>query len=444
MLFHTSYKVEKVILTGFLLVILAGALLLWTVNNHVCGLPLSPLDALFMATSGVCVNGLGTVDISSGFGTEAQLVLLALIQTGGLGFMTAMVMLSVMLRRRLGLRDRIFFTGGLGVEGLHGALSLFFTVICFTALFEAIGAAALFASFAACGESLASSAYLAFFHSISAFCNAGFSPCPGGLKDYASVFSVPAVVMLLITIGGIGFPVYSECLQRIRRGPGCRLSVYAKLVLIISGALLSTGTLLFALSEWNGAFAAFPAPLKLWNALFASVTARTAGFETVPSGSLTGGGMAIMIMLMTIGASPSSTGGGLKTTTFGVLALSVWNELHGRDNLSFMKHAIPERTERRAISLLAIYFSTIFAAALLLNVTEKGVPFYGLIFEAASALGTVGLTTGITDKLSVSGKIIIIILMFWGRVGIYTFISTLITADRGTGVRYPETHIPVG
>ncbi|MBR4400363.1 MAG: potassium transporter Trk [Synergistes sp.] len=444
MLFHTSYKVEKVILTGFLLVILAGALLLWAVNNYICGLPLSPLDALFMATSGVCVTGLGTVDISSGFGTEAQLILLALIQIGGLGFMTAMVMLSVALRKRLGLREQIFFTGGLGVEGLHGALSLFFTVICFTALFEAVGAVALFISFASCGESLPDSAYLAFFHSISAFCNAGFSPCSGGLRNYASVPSVTAVIMLLITIGGIGFPVCSECMERVTSGPPYKLSVYTKLVLIISGVLVAAGTVLFALSEWNGAFAEFSAPLKLWNALFASVTARTAGFETVPSGNLTELGMAIMIILMTIGASPSSTGGGAKTTTFGVLAISVWNELHGRDVPSFMKRTIPERTERRAISLLAIYFFTILIAVLLLGVTEKGFPFRAVIFEAASALGTVGLTVGITDKLSVFGKMIIIVLMFWGRVGIYSFVSTLIRADNNTGVRYPETHIPIG
>lgn len=444
MLFHTSYKVEKVILTGFLLMILAGALLLWSVNNYICGLPLSPLDALFMATSGVCVNGLITVDISSGFGREAQLVLLALIQIGGLGFMTAMVMLSVVLRKRLGLKDQIYLTGALGVEGLHGARNLFFSVICFTVLFEAIGAAALFAAFAVCGESLSDSAYLAFFHSISAFCNAGFSTFNGSLRNYASTFSVTAIVMLLAVIGGIGFPVCSECLHRIRRGPSYRLSVYSKLVLIISGGLLAAGTLLFALSEWNCAFAEFPAPLKIWNALFASVIARTAGFETVPSGSLSEAGTAIMIIFMTIGASPCSTGGGAKTTTFGVLAISVWDELHGRDTLTFMKHTIPERTERRAISLFAIYFFTIVAAALLLGATEKGFTLRAIILEAASALTTVGLTAGITGELSVLGKIIIMILMFWGRVGIYSFISTLIKTDNDARVRYPETHIPVG
>ena len=443
MLFHTAYKVEKMILTGFLLVIAAGALLLWISNNFICEIPLSPLDALFMATSGVCVTGLGTVDISTGFGVPSQLVLLALIQIGGLGFMTAMMTLSIAVGRRIGIKGRIFFLGGLGVEGVQGAVLLFFVVIRFTALFEALGAAALFAGFLSCGEGFARAAYLAIFHSISAFCNAGFSPCGGGLQRYATTMAVPAVVMLLITLGGIGFPVYAECAQLLKRGSSHRLSVYARLVLVTSGALVALGALLLAISEWNGAFAAFPAWAKLWNALFASVTARTAGFETASSGALTGAGRAVMIMLMIIGASPSSTGGGAKTTTFGVLAASVWSELHGRSVPSLMNRTIAERAERRAISLIAIYLFTIFAASLLLALTED-LPFSSILFEAASALGTVGLTVGITAELSTFGKVVIIVLMFWGRVGIYSFVSTLVKDGGDSGVRYPYTHIPIG
>ena len=443
MRFHTSYKVERVILTGFLLVILAGAFLLWLSNNLVYAMPLPPVDALFMATSAVCVTGLGVVDIATDFGLLSQLIMLGLIQIGGLGIMTGMMMLSIAVGRRIGIRSRIFFLGGLGVDGLQGAITLFFTVIKYTLFLEGLGSLVMFAGFLLCGEELPRAAYLAVFHSVSAFCNAGFSPCLGGLHDYKTTLLIPGTVMSLIVLGGLGFPVFAECANYFKcRRQHC-VSVYAKLVLIITGGLIVCGAVLFLLSDWNAAFKDLPVWAKFWNALFASVTARTAGFETVPSGSLSGLGQALMIVLMIIGASPASTGGGVKTTTFGVLAISVWSELHMRREPTFLNRGISERTERRALSIIAIYLFTILAGSVLLTLVEE-VSFSAIIFEVASALGTVGLTIGVTPELSAAGKLVITILMVWGRVGLYSFISTLVTADGDAGIHYPNTHIPIG
>jgi len=443
--FHTSYKVERVIVTGFLLVILAGAFLLWLSNNFVYAKPLSPVDALFMATSAVCVTGLGVVDIATDFGLLSQVIMMALIQIGGLGIMTGMMLLSIAVGRRIGIRSRIFFLGGLGVDGVQGAITLFFTVIRYTLFLEGIGSILLFAGFVLNGEALLRAVYLAVFHSVSAFCNAGFSPCLGGLHGYRMTLIIPGTIMALIVLGGLGFPVFAEYANyfKFKRRQPHRVSVYAKLVLMITGGLIVGGTVLFLLSDWNVAFKDFPVWAKVWNALFASVTTRTAGFETVPSGSLSGLGQALMIVLMIIGASPASTGGGVKTTTFGVLAVSVWSELHMRSDPTFLNRGISERTERRALSVIAIYLFTILAGSVLLTLIEE-MPFSAIIFEVASALGTVGLTVGVTTELSTAGKLVITLLMFWGRVGLYSFISTLVTADGDSGIHYPNTHIPIG
>ncbi|MDO5115350.1 MAG: potassium transporter TrkG [Synergistaceae bacterium] len=441
MRFHTSYKVERVIVTGFLLVILAGAFLLWLSNNFIHRSVLSPVDALFMATSAVCVTGLGTVDLSADMGPLSQIIMLALIQIGGLGIMTAMMTLSLAAGRRIGIKGRIFFLGGLGMDGVQGALSLFSTVIRYTLFIEGAGALLFFIAFMLNGEAFPRSLYYAVFHAVSAFCNAGFSPYGGGLIRFNMTLLVPGVTMALVVLGGVGFPVFAECAACIRDRRE-HLSVYARLVLIMTGGLIAAGTLMMALADWDGAFGGMPVWAKLWNALFASVTARTAGFETVPSASLSGLGQAVMIILMIIGASPASTGGGVKTTTFGVLAISVWSELHRRRQTTFMNRGISERTSRRAISIIAIYLFTLLAGATLLTFIE-GLPFSYILFEAASALGTVGLTLGITTELSAPGKLIIALLMFWGRVGLYSFISTLVTADGNSGIHYPSTNIPI-
>lgn len=403
---------------------------------------MTPVDALFIATSAVCVTGLSVIDVSKETGIVSQFVLLLLIQIGGLGIMTGMMFMSLVVSRRVGIKGRIFFLGGFGVDGIQGAVKLFFTVIRFTFGLEAIGALAFLAGFLLNGESFWRAAYLAVFHSVSSFCNAGFSPCSGGLQGYAATLIVPGAAMALIILGGIGFPVFAECAARWR-DRAFRLSAYAKLVLGMTAGLVFGGALLLLLSDWNGALRDYPVWAKVWNALFMSVTTRTAGFDTVAPGAFSGLGQAVMVVLMLIGASPASTGGGVKTTTFGVLGVAVWSELHGRGGSTFMGRSISPSTERRALSVIAVYLITMLAGTVLLTFTEN-MPYPALIFEAASALATTGLSVGITPDLSTPGKLIITTLMFWGRVGLYTFLSTLIAPDGGSEIRYPETHVPIG
>ena len=438
---HTSHKVEKVIVTGFLLVVLAGALLLLLSNRFIYGIDMSPADALFMSTSAVCVTGLATVSVYSDMGLVSQIILVLLIQIGGLGFMTAMVFLSLAVGKRIGIKSRLFFLGGLGLEGINGAVHILKMILRYTFYIESIGAAILFAGFMANGESLATSIYYAIFHSVSAFCNAGFSPIDGGLRPFAHTFIVPFTIMCLIILGGIGFPVVSEFLGWLKTRK--RLSHYTKMVLFLTFWLIVIGTVLIIISDWNKAFKDMPYLSRIWNALFASVTARTAGFDTVDPARFSGLGQAVTIILMVIGASPSSTGGGIKTTTLGVLAISVWNELRGRKESTFMNRSISSATERRALALTVVYIATFMIGAIIITILEE-LPFSAIIYEASSAIGTVGLSLGITPSLSAPSKLVLIALMFWGRVGILSFFATLITADKRTEVHYPETHIPVG
>ncbi len=405
-------------------------------------MPLSPVDALFIATSAVCVTGLSVVDISKDVGLVSQIVLIALVQIGGLGIMTMVMFLSLTARRRIGIKGRMYFLGGLGVDGLHGAVRLFFTVIKYTLVIEGVGALLLLSGFLLDGESLTRSVYLAVFHSVSCFCNAGFSPCSGGLQGYQAAFIIPGAAMLLLVLGGIGFPVVADCAAcwADRRKI---LSVYSKLVVVMTGGLIVGGAFLLLLSDWNVALAGMPVWNKIWNALFMSVSTRTAGFDIVAPGAFSGLGQAVMVVLMLIGSSPASTGGGVKTTTFGVLAVSVWSELHRRRESTFFSRNISAATERRALSIVAIYIMTLLLGTILLSFTEK-TQYSAILFEAASALATTGLSVGITPDLSVLGKLIVTTLMFLGRVGLYTFISTLITADSGPEICYPETHVPIG
>ena len=443
MLVRTSYKVEKVIVYGFLLVILAGALLLFACNNFYYGMRLSLINALFMSTSAVCVTGLQTVNIATDFGFWSQVILLALIETGGLGFMTGMMVLPVVIGRRIGIRSRIFFLGGLGLEGVQGAVKLFKVVVGYTLCVEAAGAAALFWGFRLRGEGAARSLYNAVFHSVSAFCNAGFSTYADGLDSFSASLLVPGVIMLLIVLGGIGFPVVAELGSHYFGSRRDKVSYYPMLVFFITFWLILAGTVLILVSDWNVAFKGMPAWERLWNALFASVTTRTAGFDTVPPASFSGLGQAIMIILMVIGASPASTGGGIKTTTFGVLAISVWNELRGRGETTFFHRKLSQSSERRALALVSVYIITMLAGAIALSAIEN-MPFNLIIYEAASAIGTVGLSAGITSKLTAAGKIILMALMFWGRVGILSFFAALVKPDEGEKIHYAETHIPLG
>lgn len=425
---------------GFLLVILAGALLLWACNNLVYGFEMSFVDSLFMATSSICVTGLATVNVSD-MGFMSQLIIMVLVQIGGLGIITSMTFLAYMAGRHIGVKSRAYLMSGYGIDSLAGAVNFMRSIIRYTLFFEFIGFIILFIGFRTGGYALRDSLWYSVFHAVSGFCNAGFSTFAENLRGFSGSYIVPSAVMMLVVCGGLGFPVYIDIAhsRKFRR----RLSHHSKLVIYTTLSLIIAGTAMFLLSDWDSALSPLSCHLRVWNALFLSVSTRTAGFETVPMASFSGLGLAITIIFMMIGASPASTGGGIKTTTFGVLFVSVKNELVGRADNTFWKRRISPNTVRRALSIAFLYLCTLMFGAWLLNLTEP-LPFSYLMVEAASALGTVGLSAGITDKISEAGKIILVLMMFWGRVGIFTFFASIIKAEKGSEVHYAETDIYVG
>ncbi len=426
---------------GFLLVIAAGTLLLWRGNGD--GHPLSLLDALFTATSATCVTGLAVVDTGRDLTLFSQGVLLLLIQIGGLGVMTATTALPLALGQHIGLRQRLLLTGGLGLDSPAGAVRLLLSVLRTTFAIEGAGAVALFFAFLLEGYSGTEALWLGIFHSVSAFCNAGFSPFSTSLEDFSQSWGVPGIVMILIVLGGMGFPVLREL--EARRAPGAPkgLSLATHMVCAATAFLVVGGTALIALTEWHGALAALPWPWKLWNALFCAVTPRTAGFDTISYGTFTGAGLACTMLLMFVGASPASTGGGVKTTTLAVLLLASWREIQGAGEVHVGNRRIPGRTVFRALTLLVLYTATLIGATLILSLSET-VAFSRVVFEAVSALGTVGLSTGITPALSPLGKGVVILLMFWGRVGIVTFLYSVLSREAPGRVSYADASVPIG
>ena len=438
---YSSISIEKYITLGFLSLILTGTLLLW-LFNFCSETPISILDSLFLATSAVCVTGLSPLDISSALPLPSQLTLITLVQLGGIGIMAATTSLMLVIGRRLHFKERLFLAGGLGIDTPQGAVRLLRLLLFFTFASEALGASALFFYFMFEGMPLLTALYSAVFHSVSAFCNAGFSLFPSNYESYATSIVLPGVTMMLIITGGIGFPVIMELFD-YKAGRRNFLSPYVKMVLVSTAALIAFGALMITMSEWDTAFAELPPWARIWNGLFASVTARTAGFDTVSYGTFSTGGLVITILLMAIGASPSSTGGGLKTTTFTVLLWSAWTELRQEDEVTIFGRQIGTSTIRRALAMAFIYFFTLFFASALLSALEEH-PFPSLVFEAVSALGTTGLSRGITSELTNMGKMVIILLMYFGRVGLLTFSYSVVPHGKYANIHLPEAHIPIG
>ncbi|MDR1943746.1 MAG: potassium transporter Trk [Synergistaceae bacterium] len=438
---YSSIGVEKYITLGFLSVLLAGTLFLWG-TCRLGGVGMSPADSLFMSASAVCVTGFSTVENIAALPLPSQIVILILVQFGGVGIMGAATILSMMTGQRLGLRHRLFIAGEIGVDSPVGVLGVLRFVFIYTVSFELAGACLYYPEFSATGLSPGMSAYYSIFHSVSSFCSSGLSLYPDSLERFNSAFLIPATTMTLMTIGGIGFPVMAE-LGDLRRGRIKFLSPYSKIVLVSTAAFTAMGVILFALFEGNGAFSGMPLPTRMWNALFACVSARGGGFRMVPFEGWSPEGTMITLFFMFIGAAPFSTAGGLKITTFAVLLLAALSELKQEEDIAVYGRKIPYSTVRRALALAFIYILTLFIAVCALSKLER-FPFDSIVFDAVSALGTTGLSSGITEGLSTAGKIVIVLLMFWGRVGILTFSYSLVAREKQENVRFPETNIPIG
>lgn len=405
------------------------------------GRPISPVDALFTATSAVCVTGLTVVGTDQ-LPLASQITIPILIQLGGLGVMTAVTASFLLTGRRVGHYQRLLFTSSIGLDSQAGAVRLVRWIIASVFIIEGIGACCLWILF--CGELPPGHAlWNAVFHSVSAFCNAGFSLFPDNLASWHGSGVVPVVIACLIVIGGMGFIVLLDVALRLLRRRKT-LSAHSRMVLWTTAVLLAGGSLLLWASSWSSG-ASWSANLKrLPEAMFMSVSARTAGFNIAPMTNVTSVGAFILCLLMLVGASPGSTGGGLKTTTVAVLAMTAIRETQGVRQVTVGRGGIPQSTINLSITLAVLYLSSIGTGIIVLGLVEP-LPLKNIVFDAFSALGTVGLSLGDVGRYSPAGKLVLTLLMFWGRVGLLTFAYGLFRKSVSeTGVTYPDASIPIG
>lgn len=412
--------------------------------------PLSWLDACFTTTSAVCVTGLIVVDTETYFTFAGQAYVLLLIQFGGLGMLTFTSLIMIALGRRLSLHEESLAGSLYEVTPQVDAKRLIVDVARFTFTIEGVGALLLYL-FWIPRLGVVGALWPAIFHSVSAFCNAGFSTFTLNLIDHQHNYPVLIVIMALIVAGGIGFLTMEEIYLRHkarRNRQNFRLSLNSRLVLATTLGLIVSGWLLLCIFEWNASLKELPIASKLVNGLFMSVTARTAGFASIDYAQASDSGNFLTILLMTIGGSPGSTAGGIKTTTFALLALLAWSRLRGYTHTTYAGRSLREETTDRAIAMFVIASGIAVAGVFLLNATEHFSTgpgrFLHWMFEVVSAINTVGLSMGVTHQLSPLGRVLIILLMFLGRIGPLTIASALTmrrTGERGFRFAYEEVMV---
>ena len=442
-----SISATKVIVVVFAAIIALGTLLLMIPEASRSGESCGFLPALFTATSATCVTGLSLFDTWTQWSGLGQVVIISLIEIGGLGFMSAATLVVFFLRRRIGLKQRLVMAQALSVSDMNGIVNLQKTVLIGSFAVEALGALILTLRFWP-KFGFRTALKWGAFHSVSAFCNAGFDIF-GCITPGASLmeFQSDPIVLLtlggLVIVGGLGFLVWQEIWEKRKFR---KLSVYSRLVLLTTLGLLLSGWALTALLEWNnpGTIGGLSVPDKLLNSFFQSVTLRTAGFASVDQALLTEGSKAVSMVLMLIGGSSGSTAGGLKTVSFIVLVLFMATRARGRSTVSVFKRTIPES---QALDAMTIAFILLFLAVfggIFISVTSP-VGFTDALFEVVSALATVGLTAGVTSSLSVPAQCLIILYMYFGRVGVLTISLGFLTGDRAQErFRYAQTSLLIG
>lgn len=410
----------------------------------------NPITALFTSTSAVCVTGLSVVDVGKFYSFWGQLFLVLLVQIGGLGYMTATTFLLLLLGRKFGLRDKIAIQQSLDQSGLAGVVQLVRSIIATTAIFELTGVFVLLLVFLP-QYGWNYGLWLAIFHSVNSFNNAGFSLFSDSLIGYVKSVPVNLVVTLLIIFGGIGYEVIMEMflsardrLNRTRRK--VVFSLHFKVVTTTTIFLLILGTIAFLLTEFSNAdtFGPLSYSEKVIAAWFQSVTPRTAGFNTIDISKMTDAGLFITIALMFIGASPGSTGGGIKTTTFRVLYSCTKAVLQGKDEVTCYQRRVPYLLILKTIGVVFGSLMLVIVATVLISLSDQQFEFLQVLFEVMSAFATVGLSTGITAKLSTFAELVIIATMYLGRVGVLLLISAVLGDPKHSVVHYPEENLYVG
>jgi trk system potassium uptake protein len=435
----------RVIASSFAGTILVGTVLLTLPVATVEGQGTALLDALFTATSAVCVTGLIVLDTPQHFSTFGQVVIVGLMQVGGLGIMTFSTFLALALRRRMGMQGRVVMQDLLDEQNIETLKSMIMGILKMTFIIEAIGALVLTWAWYAPADGLPRALFLGLFHSVAAFNNAGFALFSDNLLQYRGDILINLTITTLIILGGLGFtviPGLSE-LRFWRKGHVPRLSCHSRLVLMTTAILLAGGTLVFFLAEFSNSMADFSWTERLLASYFLAVTPRTAGFNTIDTASLTDLSLFITIILMFIGASPAGTGGGVKTSTLALLVLSVRAILRKRDEVEVFYRTIPRETVHKALVIITFSFSLINLFTISLLSTD-GAPFLPTMFEVVSAFGTVGLSMGLTPSLTEAGKLLIVVVMFIGRIGPLTMALALGEQRDRARFAYPTERVMVG
>ncbi len=459
-LFRSHFTAPRKVSLSFLGVILAGALLLaLPISSH--GEGIGGLNALFLATSATCVTGLTPVVVAEDLTLFGQIVMLLLIQVGGIGFITLMAVMLLKIRSRLSLKDKITMREMLNWSNMADLKTVLIRILKYVFSFELIGTV-LMAPVFIHASGFWRGLFDSLFISVSAFCNAGFDPIgPASLIPYQSSVVVNVVVMALIFFGGIGYAVWMDVthlvahlIRRLKnREISHRIShllnTHTKLVLVTNFFLLFVPAVSIFVFEYTNE--ATIAPLdpgdKVLASAFQSVTLRTAGYATVDMAAIRQPTAFLMILTMFVGGSPGGTAGGIKTTTFATLLLTAVSGLFGKENVTVFKRVIPRETVRRSLTIFCANISVLIIGIGLLCITES-MPFLNLAYEAASALATVGLTMGVTPSLTAAGKLIVICLMYIGRVGMVTLLISATTRKMSSAlaphVNYPKGNIIVG
>lgn len=441
---------------SFLFLILLGTVLLLMPKSTYS--ELSFVDALFMSTSAVCVTGLSVTDISVNFSTFGQNVILLMIQLGGLGIMTFTGFFGYFFTGGFSYKNQLMFTEFLNENKVSSVIRTLYTIVGITFLFEAVGAVLIFFSLDPGNfKDIGGQVHFSVFHAISGFCNAGFSTLSNGLYDPAVRFNynLQLIIAFLLIMGGLGFALVYNIYRFFNRWyfifhnrvfyrepilyRPWMMSFNSKVILYTTAFLIVLGTIVCFVLEYNNTMAEHP---SLWGkfvtAFFISVTPRTAGFNTVDMTALSFPIIMITLLFMWIGASPGSTGGGIKTTTFAICVLNIFSIARGRDRIEIFRRELSDDTVRRAFAVISISVLSIGAAIFLLSITDGGKGLKALAFEAISAYSTVGLSLGITSSMSSAGKIVLIATMFMGRVGTLTLLLALIKRVYVKNYHYPK------
>lgn len=435
----------EIMVFGTFGIILLGSLLLSMPISSRTGTGTPFLDSLFTAASALCVTGLVVYDTYTHWSLFGQIVILVMIQIGGLGFMTVITLFSLFLRRKIGLKERRLLMESANTLKIGGIVLLVKKIIIRTFIFESIGAILLTLRFYP-KMGLNEGLYNGIFHSVSAFCNAGFDLMGkygqfSSLTSYSDDIIVNLTIMSLVVIGGIGFVVWNDI--AINRRCFKKYQLHTKIVLVTTAVLIFGSALVFYIVERNYSMINMDIKEKIFASLFQSVTTRTAGFNTISTTEMSEGGSLLTMILMVIGGSPGSTAGGIKTTTFVILLIGAWSTAKQSADISLFKRRLESDTLKKASSIAVIYLSTAFIAIMLISSTQN-FTLKEIMFEVFSALGTVGLSMGITPALNVMSKLIITLLMYGGKVGVLSVAIVIAEKKEPAPLSRPLEKIIIG